>query len=225
MIDIVYKSREALVVNKPFGMPSQSDPSGDLDAMSAASSMLSEMGEADNLWLVHRIDRAVGGLLLFARTKRAAATLSEIIRERQIAKEYLAVIEGRVTEGTLEDLIYKDARQSKAFIVDRERAGVKSARLSYKAIETVETEKGERTLVRVSLDTGRFHQIRAQLSHIGTPIVGDGKYGSREKLKSGIALFSTHISVSLGRGIDVKALPDAESYPWSLFKFSEEDLR
>jgi 23S rRNA pseudouridine1911/1915/1917 synthase len=183
------------------------------------------MNESDKIWLVHRHDRVVGGALRFARTQKTAAALSEIIRDRQIAKEYLAVIEGRVTDGVLENLLYKDARQGKAFIVDRERVGVKRARLTYKAISTVTTDRGERTLVKVTLDTGRFHQIRAQFSHIGMPILGDGKYGSREKIPFGIALFSTHISINeAGVSIDARALPDFAAYPWSLFSINEKDF-
>lgn len=224
-MEIIYKSKNAVVISKPHGMPSQSDPTGDLDALKATSEYLCSKGEEDKLWLVHRLDRVVGGALLFARNARTAAAISKVIREGQIAKEYLAVIEGRATEGTLENLLYKDARQGKAFIVDRERNGVKKARLTYSALKTVNTDKGERTLVKVSLDTGRFHQIRAQLSHIGLPVVGDGKYGSREKLPRGIALFSTHISLDLPSGrTDVRAYPDFTSYPWSLFEIDKKDV-
>lgn len=224
-MDVIYKSKNAIVINKPLGMPSQPDPSGDLDAMTAASELLSGIGENNKLWLVHRLDRVVGGVILFARTEKMAAELSKLISDRQIAKEYLAVVEGRVTEGTLENLIYKDARQGKAFIVDRERKGVKKARLTYRAVETALTDKGERTLVKVTLDTGRFHQIRSQFSHIGMPIVGDGKYGSREKLSSGIALFSVRVTIdACNEKISAISLPSAEEYPWSLFNFSERDL-
>lgn len=225
MIDVIYKSKNAIAVNKPFGMPSERDPSGDPDAMTVTGRCLEDVGEDGRLWLVHRIDRVVGGALIFARTKAMASALSEIIRDRQIAKEYIAVVEGRADDGTLVNLLYKDARQGKSFVVDRERQGVKEARLTYRALETVSTDRGDRTLVKVTLDTGRFHQIRAQMSHIGLPIVGDGKYGSREKIKTGIALFSARVAVTaLKEKIDARILPDKSEYPWSLFNFNEEDL-
>ena len=215
---ILFKDRAVVVIEKPIGTPSQSDPSGAPDAMSLTSEALRNMGERDSLWLVHRLDRVVGGVLAFARTREAAAILSAEIAEKSAIKEYFAVVEGAPVGGVLEHLIIKDARQSKAFIVDRSRAGVKTARLEYRTIATVETERGARTLVRVRLHTGRFHQIRAQLSHVHAPIVGDGKYGSRDGLARVPALFAASLCFALrDRKYKVDALPPLESYPWSLF--------
>ena len=125
----------------------------------------------------------------------------------------------------LENLIFRDPRAGKAFIVDRERQGTKSARLSYRSLATVETEKGAKTLVYVSLDTGRFHQIRAQLSHIKHPITGDGKYGSRDNKARSIALMASHLSLDLqNEKIDERRLPDLDLYPWSLFSSDDYEL-
>lgn len=219
VVEILYESKNAVVIYKPPGVPSQSDPSGDPDAMTLTANELKSLGEPDALWLIHRLDRVVGGLLIFARNKRYAGILSELVKERLFTKEYYAVVDG-VTEGerVLEGYIYKDARTSKAYIVDRERQGVKSARLSYRTLATVTTPRGPKTLVYVTLDTGRFHQIRAQLSNERLPISGDGKYGSRDNAARHIALMAAHLSVDIpSEKVDVSRLPDLSCYPWSLF--------
>ena len=218
MIEILHRTKNTVVIYKPPGIPSQKDTTGDPDAMTLTSDTLRAMGEGSDLWLVHRIDRVVGGILVFARNKRTAAVLCEMVKDRVLTKEYYAVVDGDPDGGVLESLIFRDARLGKAFIVDRERAGVKRARLSYKKLASIETEKGIRSLVYVTLDTGRFHQIRAQMSHIKAPICGDGKYGSRDKNVFGIALFAAHLELSFtGEHINVSRLPDLGAYPWCLF--------
>ena len=225
MVEILYKSKNAIVIYKPAGIPSQSDPSGDKDAMILTSEMLRENGENDSLWLIHRLDRVVSGLLVFARNKRYAAILSEYVKERLVTKEYYAVVDGIAEGGVLENLIFRDQRAGKAFIVDRERQGTKAARLSYRSLATVDTDKGAKTLVYVTLDTGRFHQIRAQLSHIKHPITGDGKYGSRDNKAKSIALMASHLSLDLeNEKIDERRLPDLDLYPWSLFNSNDYEL-
>lgn len=199
-------------------MPVQSDPTADKDALTLCGEMLSATGESSALWLVHRLDRVVGGTVVFARNKSAAAALSEMFSSRNAVKEYLAVVEGAAEGGVLEDFIYKDAAKGKAFIVDRKRTGVKEAKLEYTPLASAESERGTYTLVRVRLHTGRFHQIRAQLSSRGMPIVGDGKYGSHDNRAKMPALFSYRIAFSVfGRSYDIKKSPDKQSYPWSLF--------
>ena len=225
MVEILYKSKNAVVVYKPQGTPSQSDPSGDPDAMTLTSEALCALGEQDSLWLIHRLDRVVGGLIVFARNKRYAALLSEYVKDRLITKEYYAVVDGETEGGALEHLIFKDPRLNKAYIVDRKRQGVKEARLTYRALKTVNTEKGAKTLAYVTLETGRFHQIRAQMSHVGHPITGDGKYGSKDNRAHSLALFSSHLSVDLpGESIDVTRLPELTDYPWSLFNSDDYKL-
>ena len=225
MVETLYKSKNAIVIYKPAGIPSQSDPSGDKDAMILTSEMLRENGENDSLWLIHRLDRVVSGLLVFARNKRYAAILSEYVKERLVTKEYYAVVDGIAEGGVLENLIFRDPRAGKAFIVDRERQGTKAARLSYRSLATVDTDKGAKTLVYVTLDTGRFHQIRAQLSHIKHPITGDGKYGSRDNKAKSIALMASHLSLDLeNEKIDERRLPDLDLYPWSLFNSNDYEL-
>ena len=159
--------------------------------------------------------------MIFARNRKSAAALSELVRDRQITKEYYAVVEGKIDSGVMQDLLYKDTRTSKAYVVKNERNGVKKASLSYETLDVVATERGDLTLVKITLDTGRFHQIRAQFSSRRHPIVGDKKYGSRLVLRGGIALMSFHLSAEISdESIDVFACPDTNFYPWSLFDFT-----
>lgn len=224
MVEILYRSKNVVVIYKPAGIPSQSDPSGDPDAMTLTSEKLKALGESSSLWLVHRLDRVVGGLLIFARNKKYAAILSEYVKERLITKEYYAVVDGEAEGGTLENFIFKDPRINKAYIVDRKRQGTKEARLSYQKLARCKSEKGTKSLVYVTLDTGRFHQIRAQMSYVGSPVTGDGKYGSKDNRARSLALFSSHLFLDLpGERIDVTRLPDLGEYPWSLF--TEEDYK
>ena len=225
MVEILYKSKNAVVIYKPAGIPSQGDPTGDKDALTLTSEILRELGENSSLWLIHRLDRVVGGLLIFARNKKYAAILSEYVKDRLVTKEYYAVVDGECEGGILENLIFKDPRASKSFIVDRERQGTKPARLSYRRLASAETEKGTKTLVYVTLDTGRFHQIRAQMSHIKHPITGDGKYGSRDNRAKSLALMASHRAIDLpGEKIDACRLPELDTYPWSLFDSANYEL-
>ena len=217
-MEIIYKSKNAVVVYKPPLMPSQPDPSGDADAMTLTSDALKSFGEPSELWLVHRLDRVVGGLMVFARNKKSAAKLSELVATDGIGKEYIAVCEGDAPSGELADLLFKDAKQGKSFVTDRQRAGVKSAKLISTPIAFVNEASDKRSLVKVKLITGRYHQIRAQLSSRHASIVGDGKYGSRDKGCATPALFAYRLKFFLfGERVDVSYLPDLAAYPWSLF--------
>ena len=220
MISIVCKTRDFVVINKPVGVPSQSDPSGDIDAMSACSQMLSELGEKNTkLYLIHRLDRVVGGLMVFARNHGAAAKLSSSVAEREMIKEYFAVLEGDLAdEGTLCDYIYKDARLGKAFVTPKSRNGVKYAELSYNLLERVNLDGKTLSLVKVRLNTGRFHQIRVQFSSRKMPLVGDKKYGSRDTKSKIPALFATGLEFSIdGKDESFFVAPEIENYPWNLF--------
>ena len=224
-MEILFKNKNVVVVYKPPALSSQQDKIGDTDAMTETSSDLRARGEEPSLWLVHRLDKVVGGLLVFARNKNSAAKLSELVKGRGIAKEYLAVVDGAFDgSGIMKDYLFKDIAKNKAFIVDRMRAGVKEAELEYSALERVETEKGTKTLVKVTLVTGRFHQIRAQFASRKLSLTGDGKYGSKDNLARFPSLFAYHLSFALsGDSVDVYKYPDRDTYPWSLF--SEEHFK
>ena len=219
MIEIVYKTKNYVIVYKPPSIPTQADTSEDDDAMTLTSSALAELGENESLWLVHRLDRVVGGLLVFARNKEYAAKLSAIVGGNGMAKEYFAIVEGKCDGGVLRDLLYKDSKQSKAFVVDSARKGAKEALLEYSVKAEVQTERGVRSLVQIKLHTGRFHQIRAQFASRKMPLVGDGKYGSRDNRAKFPALFSEHIEFKVGNDCcDVRKIPNISEYPWNLFE-------
>ena len=220
MLRIIEKNKNFVIIYKPAGIPSQSDQSGDNDAMTMTSELLTASGENGKLFLIHRLDRVVGGLLVFARNKEYAAILSGLVASQGLNKEYFAVVEGRPDGGRLCDYIYKDSTLSKAFVTDRKRAGVKEAMLDYTVLDSVDNH----SLVKVSLKTGRFHQIRAQFSSRGWPLVGDKKYGSRDARVRQPALFASYLSFEVERRKnEASILPPIDSYPWSLF--AEEKYR
>ncbi len=222
MIEILKNTKDLLFIYKPSGIPSQKDLSGDDDAMTLASSELRLLGEPSELWLVHRLDRTVGGILVFARNKQAAAELSRMVSGNEIEKSYLAVTEGYIENDNLYDYLYHDKRAGRALISTPERKDSKFAEL---ALENI-AEYNERYLVRVRLKTGRFHQIRAQLSSRGAAIVGDSKYGSRDYGTRMPALFAYRLSLSFkGEIYTVTKLPEASNYPWSNFKTHMERLQ
>ena len=141
---------------------------------------------------VHRLDRNVSGIMVYARSSGAAAGFSRLALSGQLAKEYVLLCHGSLPEqeGRMEDLLWKDSRKIKVFVVDRMRAGVRSATLSYRVLSAVESDK---TLVRVQLETGRSHQIRVQFASRRCPLWGDHKYGARDNEKDPL-LFSCGLS-------------------------------
>lgn len=156
------------------------------------------------IFTLHRLDKNVGGVMVYARTKAAAAALSKVIAQGEMVKEYVAMVHGTPPpEGDWEDLLFKNSRKNKVFVVKRQRTGVKAARLSYRC-----TKAGEQSLVRIRLYTGRSHQIRVQFSSRGYPLVGDHKYGSRDAATEPM-LFSCCITfLYKGETYRFEALPD-----------------
>ena len=156
------------------------------------------------VFTLHRLDKNVGGVMVYARTKVAAAELSKAIAQGDMVKEYMAMVHGTPpSEGDWEDLLFKDSRKNKVFVVKRQRAGVKTARLTYRCVKA-----GEESLVRIRLYTGRSHQIRVQFASRGYPLVGDHKYGSRDAATAPM-LFSCCITFPYGGQIRrFEALPE-----------------
>ena len=184
MIEILHKSRDFIVCVKPQGVPSQPDPSDSANMVSLLQEQLRESGENDSIFVVHRLDRATGGIMVYARNKSAAAEFSRLIAEKDgFEKHYLTIVSSAPPEkcGTMVDYLYKDSAQKKAFVIKNERKGSKLASLDYEGIDTRIKDEKAFSLIAIKLNTGRFHQIRAQLSSRGMSIYGDGKYGSREK--------------------------------------------
>ena len=155
------------------------------------------------IFTLHRLDKNVGGVMIYARNKKTAAILSKAIGEGRMVKEYLAKVHGTPEEsGVLEDLLFKDSRKNKVFVVKRQRAGVKKAKLEYKRLS-----EGEESLVHIRLHTGRSHQIRVQFASRGFPLVGDHKYGSKSSEKEP-KLFSYRITFPyMGKEVSFEASP------------------
>ena len=218
MIEIIKKTTDYVIIYKPQGVPSQSDPTGDKDAMTECSEILRSLGEKDSLYLIHRLDRVVGGLIVFARNKQTAAVLSSLVAERLLEKEYYAVVEGTPEGGILKDYIYKDSTSGKAFVTDRKRVGVKEAELEYKTLSTADFDNRKLSLVKIRLKTGRFHQIRVQFASRKMPLIGDKKYGSKDFKAKMPSLFAAALAFDFkGKRVLANTLPRIDEYPWSLF--------
>ena len=215
-LHVLYCDKHILVCEKPVGVLSEPGSGANLPAL--AAEWLAARGEDPTVRTVHRLDKAVGGLTVLARTQAAAASLSEQIAARTAEKEYLDVLRGvpERDEAELEDLLFHDSRTNKTFVVTRPRKGVRAAKLSYRVLGRAQGEAGPLTLVRVRLHTGRTHQIRAQFSHRGLPLLGDIRYGS--KAAHGPALFACKLAFdhpATGERLTFELLPTGE--PWDLF--------
>lgn len=175
---ILYSDNALAVCLKPVGLDSEAE---------VPAAIQEKLG--GEVFPIHRLDKNVGGVMVYARTKTAAAALSKAVQEGSMVKEYVAMVHGTPPEqGDWEDLLFKDSRKNKVFIVKKERKGVKPARLEFRRLQA-----GETSLVHIRLHTGRSHQIRVQFSSRGFPLVGDHKYGSRDS-RTEPMLFSCRIS-------------------------------
>jgi len=188
------------------------------DAEKDMPALLQRQLNTPEAFCVHRLDMAVGGVMVYALNKKAAAELSGQIARQQIQKEYLAVVQGQPEEqsATLCDLLYKDKSRNKSYVVKRKRAGVKEAKLEYRCLESRE----DMSLVRILLHTGRSHQIRVQFSSRKMPLVGDVKYGSQYR-DCHISLFSCALSFKhpkSGKAMHFEYFPESEHY-WKEFEY------
>lgn len=219
MIKILYEDKHLVAFIKPCGLlsaPSETESE-------CVGAVLCRERNYKELFLVHRLDRNVSGAMIMAKNKAAAGKLSALVSERSFGKEYLAVVHGVPSEecGVFEDLLFKDSRSNKTFVVDKMRKGVKDASLEYRLLASADTEDGVLSLVRIRLHTGRTHQIRVQFSSRGLPLFGDGKYGSHTNAGM-IALFSTRLIFThpmlREKLLTLEAMPDVREYPWSEFE-------
>ena len=214
---VLYEDRNILICEKPVGQPSQPDPAhtDGSDLLSRIAAWRTACGYSPEIYLVHRLDTATGGAIVYAKDRDSAARLGGMVVGKQIGKQYLAVVHGTTqAEGRMDDYLYHDKAKNKAFVVDSPRKGVKQASLRYRTL----AQNGECSLVEVTLETGRTHQIRAQFSHAGHPLLGDGKYGSREKGCT-TALWATRLCVThpkTGQPVEVQSKPP-KAYPWNCF--------
>lgn len=214
---ILYEDSFLLCVIKSSGMPAQPDKTGDMDILT----FLQQKEKSNAIGLIHRLDRPVGGVMLFAKTKEAEGILSQMVQKKQIKKEYFAVVCGKANEKEkLEDYLLKNGRTNLSSVVDKNTKGAKKAVLIYDRKEVLEEGDCFLSLLKIELETGRHHQIRVQLSQRGLPIWGDQKYNTIQKMKKGtkIALWSyslTFLHPKTGEILFIKAIPEGE--PFSKF--------
>ena len=192
-MEILYSDKNIVVCVKPVGLDSETE---------LPTTLKEQLGGM--LFPIHRLDKNVGGLMVYACTKQAAADLSRAVQEGTMVKEYVAMVHGTPPEkGDWEDLLWKDSKKNKVFVVKRQRAGVKKAQLEFTRLSV-----GETSLVHVRLHTGRSHQIRVQFSSRGFPLVGDHKYGSRDA-RTEPMLFSCRITFPYrGKEMVFEKFPD-----------------
>ncbi len=188
-MEILYSDHNIFVLVKPVGLDSEHEVPAALDG---------------NIFPVHRLDKNVGGVMVYARNKATAAALSQAVQAGTMVKEYVAMVHGTPPEsGDWEDLLWKDSRKNKVFVVKRQRAGVKKARLEF-----TRHSAGSESLVFIRLHTGRSHQIRVQFASRGFPLVGDHKYGARDE-RTAPMLFSRRISFPYqGKITSFEVLPE-----------------
>lgn len=196
-LNVIYEDNHIIVVEKKPNIPSQSDKTEDMDMLTLVKEYIREKyNKPGNVYvgLIHRLDRPVGGIMIFAKTSKAASRLSEQVRNKDFGKEYLAVVDGKFkdNQGTLEDYLYKDERNNISKVVSKEKKNSKLAKLDYEVLKYNEIKN--LTLVKINLHTGRHHQIRVQLSHFGHSIFGDQKYGTRGQGKQ-IALWAYKLKI------------------------------
>ncbi len=204
MIKILYQDKKVVFCIKPAGIDSEKE---------MPEKLISQIG--GEIYAVHRLDKPVGGVMVYAKAKESAADISrKISANGDFKKEYLVVCEGEFSEneGVMEDLLFKDSSKNKSFVVKRERKGVKKARLTYKVMKKSLFGDKVCSLVLVELQTGRSHQIRVQFASRKHPLLGDRKYGSGEVCP--IGLYSHRIVTG---GLDISDMPPGE-HPWNIFK-------
>ena len=226
-LEVIYEDNHIIVVKKEPNIPSQADKTEDIDMLTIIKQYLKEKyNKPGNVYLglVHRLDRPVVGVMVFAKTSNAASRLSEQVRDKIFRKKYLAVVDGKFeeTKGVLEDYLYKDERNNMSKVVNKEKKNSKLAKLDYEVLTYNEVK--DLSLVKVNLHTGRHHQIRVQLSHSGHSIFGDQKYGTRGKGKQ-IALWAYELTIQhpiTKEEMTFKCLPESIG-TWCILKDIEKD--
>lgn len=215
-MELLYEDKHLCLAVKPTGVLSEDDPArACMPALLRAH--FRAAGKHDYIATVHRLDKVVGGVMLFSRSQTVTGKLTGLMARHEVEKEYFAILRGKPEKeaDTLEDLLFHDSTHNKSYVVNRQRKGVRNASLSYTVLGYCEAE--DLTLVRVRLHTGRTHQIRVQFSHRKLPLLGDIRYGSKASCDP--ALWSFHLAFThpmTKKRVDVMAAPPME-YPWTLF--------
>lgn len=225
-IKILFEDNHLLVAVKPYNVPVQADESGDPDMLTLLKRYLIDTygkpGDA-YLGLVHRLDRPTGGVMVFAKTSKAAARLSEAIREGEVEKKYLTVVEGapRFRSDKLRCYLKKFPDRNIVKMVPALTEGAKYAELDYKQLAY--DKNNNVSLLLVNLITGRGHQIRVQMAGNGTPILGDSRYGHGERLKLPLSLWAAELRFAhpvSGKTMDFRVYPP-DTVPWNLFDIEQ----
>ncbi len=201
-LNVLYEDNHIIVVVKQPKIPVQQDKTGDIDLLTIIKKYLKEKyNKPGNVYLglVHRLDRMVGGVMVFAKTSKAASRLSEYIRNHDVKKKYLAIVNGKLPINekvvTLENYLYKDERKNISKVVTKSKSNSKLAILDYKVKSNFTFNNKNYSLVDISLKTGRHHQIRVQFANISHPLYGDIKYGQKiNKVGENLALWSYYLS-------------------------------
>ena len=215
-INIIYEDNHLLVVEKPINIPTQEDDSKDKDLLTILKEYLKEKYKKPGnvyLGLVHRLDRPVGGVMVFAKTSKCASRLSEQIRSKKFNKIYNAIVLNKINEsGKLIDNLLKDTKNN---IVKVDKNGKLSV-LNYKKIKTIDNLN----LIEIKLETGRSHQIRVQMAHNGNPLFGDQKYNKDSKVGEQLALFAKKLEFyhPISNELLTFELDLPDRYPFKLFK-------
>lgn len=211
---ILFEDNFIAVCLKPAGIVSQSTDGGK-DMISLLNSHFEQNGEKAKAYPVHRLDRETAGVMVYAKSSKAAAVLSKQVEQNEIRKRYYAVVQGSPDEksGVLKDLLFRDKQKNKTFVVKRERRGVRDASLEYEVIG----ESNDMVLLDILLHTGRTHQIRVQFASRKMPLFGDGKYGGGS---GKLALFAHTLEFNhpkSGEKMIFTAKPDTAEFPWDEF--------
>ena len=215
MINIIYEDNHLLVVEKPINTPVQEDDSHDLDFLTMLKEFIKKRDNKPGnvyLGLIHRLDRPVGGIMVFAKTSKCASRLSEQVRTRSLKKTYYAIVLGKLeNKGTFKDYLLKDTKTN---IVKVDKTG-KEAILDYELIDY----KDNLSLVKINLKTGRSHQIRVQFSSRGHALYGDNKYNKEAKVGEQISLFAKSLELIHPTTKEVMnfSLDLKNKYPWNIF--------
>ena len=220
-IIILHEDNHVLVVLKPQNMPCCEDSSKDKDLLTLLKQMIKERDNKPGnvyLGLVHRLDRPTGGIMVFAKTSKAAERLSEQIRNGDFKKVYYAVLVGTLPkkQQVLTNYLKKNAINNMVYICGQTVEGAKFAELEYKVIE----EKSNLSMTEITLHTGRTHQIRVQMSHLGFPIYGDMRYGGENAVKGNLALYATTLAFThpvTKERLVFKVEPPKHLSPWKIF--------
>ncbi len=204
---IYYSDKNIAVCEKPVGVSSQDD------GQICMPNLIRQALGCQYIGVIHRLDTAVGGIMVYALNKESAAFLSSQVTDGTFKKHYLALIHGKPENdsGVFEDLLFKDSRKNKSFVVKKERKGVKKASLEYNVLSTKQTESGDLSIVEILLHTGRTHQIRVQFASRKMALVGDGKYGACDNVKQ-IGLLCKKLEFYVNKKASSPAVFESDSF-------------